>query len=170
MGWGDIDDAQSTQAIHAAVDLGGRLFDSAQAYGAGHSETLLGHALKNRPDVALITKFGWAIDTRAKTLGEMITDPATIRTSLDASRKRFQRDHIDLVLMHPNDMDIALAAPNFDALDKMQAEGAIGGYGWSTDFPDRLNAFADRTAFTATEHAMNVFFRAEHMVSAIQAA
>lgn len=169
VGWGVVDDAQSTRAIHAAVDMGVRLFDSAQAYGAGHSETVLGHALKNRPDVALVTKFGWTIDTQAKTLDDMITDPATIRATLDASRTRFQREHIDLVLMHPNDMDIALAAPIFDELDKMQAEGAIGGYGWSTDFPDRLNAFTDRPAFTATEHAMNVFFRAEHMVTAIEA-
>lgn len=104
-----------------------RLFDSAQAYGAGHSEVVLGKALTSHPDVTVVTKFGWAIDTQVKTLGDMVTDPAMVRVSLDASRKRFGRDHIDLVLMHPNDMDIATATPIFDELDRMPAEGAIGG-------------------------------------------
>lgn len=48
-----------------------RLFDSAQAYGAGHSEVGLGKALTFHPDVTVVTKFGWAIDTQAKTLGWM---------------------------------------------------------------------------------------------------
>ena len=83
-----------------------RLFDSAQAYGAGHSEVVLGKALTSHPDVTVVSKFGWAIDTQAKTLGDMVTDPA-------------------MLLMHPNDMDIA--TPICDELDRMPAEGAIGG-------------------------------------------
>lgn len=127
VGWGVVDDAVSTRAIHTAIDHGVRLFDRAQAYGAGHSEVVLGKALTSHPDVTVVTKFGWAIDTQAKTLGDMVTDPAMVRVSLDASRKRFGRDHIDLLLMHPNDMDIATATPIFDELDRMPAEGAIGG-------------------------------------------
>ena len=127
VGWGVVDDAVSTRAIHTAIDRGVRLFDSAQAYGAGHSEVGLGKALAFHPDVTFVTKFGWAIDTQAKTLGDMVTYPAMLRVSLDASRKRFGRDHIDLLLMHPNDMDIATATPIFDELDRMPAKGAIGG-------------------------------------------
>ena len=88
---------------------------------------VLGKALTSHPDVTVVTKFGWAIDTQVKTLGDMVTDPAMVRVSLDASRKRFGRDHIDLLLMHPNDMDIATATSIFDELDRMPAEGAIGG-------------------------------------------
>lgn len=106
VGWGVVDDAVSTRAIHTAIDHGVRLFDSAQAYGAGHSEVVLGKALTSHPDVTVVSKFGWAIDTQAKTLGDMVTDPA-------------------MLLMHPNDMDIA--TPIFDELDRMPAEGAIGG-------------------------------------------
>jgi diketogulonate reductase-like aldo/keto reductase len=44
LGWGEVDDAQSIRAIHAGVDAGVRFFDTAQAYGAGHSEEVLGRA------------------------------------------------------------------------------------------------------------------------------
>ena len=62
-GWGDVDDAQSIRALQIALDLGANLFDSADAYGTGHSERVLGAALKSRRDEAIIaTKFGFTYD------------------------------------------------------------------------------------------------------------
>src|SRR5260221_871311 len=57
-GWGEVDDNDSTQAIHRALDLGISFFDTADVYGAGHSERVLGKALAGRRGcVVVATKF-----------------------------------------------------------------------------------------------------------------
>jgi aryl-alcohol dehydrogenase-like predicted oxidoreductase len=66
-GWSVVDDAESTRAIHAAIDLGANFFDTAANYGCGHSERLLGQALKGRRDqVVIATKFGYDVDEANK--------------------------------------------------------------------------------------------------------
>src|SRR5664279_3293280 len=66
-GWGTVDDAESTRAIHAALELGVNFFDTAANYGAGHSELVLGAALKGRRSEAVIaTKFGYDLDEAAR--------------------------------------------------------------------------------------------------------
>ncbi len=170
VGWGEVDDATSIRAIHTALDHGITLFDTAQAYGTGHSETILGQALRDRPDAAIITKVGLGIHAKTRQITGQMTDPDAIRASLDASQGRLGRDHIDTVLLHLNDLPTDEAAPIFDLLGDLHREGRIGSYGWSTDLPDRATAFADRPGFTAIEHAMNVFFRADQLVPVIRAA
>jgi aryl-alcohol dehydrogenase-like predicted oxidoreductase len=101
-------------------------------------------------------------------MGEEL-DPARLRAGLDASRRRLQRDRIDLVLLHLNSLPIARAEAVFDLLGELRSEGAIGAFGWSTDFPDRAEAFADRDGFVAIEHALNVFFRADGLMPVIEA-
>lgn len=58
LGWGTVDDSESIRAIHAACDMGLRFFDISDACGTGHSEEILGKALKDRPDAVIATKFG----------------------------------------------------------------------------------------------------------------
>lgn len=59
VGWGNVDDSESTRAIHRALDLGITFFDTAACYGAGHSEDVLGRALSGvRDDIVIATKFG----------------------------------------------------------------------------------------------------------------
>lgn len=53
IGWGPTDDAESIQAIHTALDAGINFFDTADFYGLGHAETLLGQTLGNRKDVVI---------------------------------------------------------------------------------------------------------------------
>jgi len=66
-GWGQIDDQESIRAIHVALDAGVNLFDTAANYGAGHSEVVLGEALKRRRDQAVIaTKFGHIVNETEK--------------------------------------------------------------------------------------------------------
>lgn len=168
VGWGKVDDNVSKAAIATAVERGIAHFDTAQAYGCGHSEIVLGAALKNHPDVAIATKIGLEIDTKTKQLVGPITDPQIIKDSIDASRKRLGRDRIDMVLHHNNELSIEEAKPTFDMLADLYDQGIIGAYGWSTDFPNSARAFADHPGFTAVEHAMNVFVRADHMVPAIE--
>ena len=66
LGWSATDDATSTSTIHAAIDAGIRLFDTANVYGAGRSERMLGTALKNRSDAFIVSKFGMSFDEQTK--------------------------------------------------------------------------------------------------------
>ncbi len=62
-GWGEVDDAESIRAIHAALEHGINFFDTAANYGTGHSERILGQALAGRRQQAVIaTKFGFVVD------------------------------------------------------------------------------------------------------------
>ena len=54
IGWGEVDDAESIRAIHAALDAGVRLIDTADVYGAGHSEWLIGRAIAGRRDDVIL--------------------------------------------------------------------------------------------------------------------
>jgi aryl-alcohol dehydrogenase-like predicted oxidoreductase len=66
-GWSKVDDAESTRAIHRALELGVNFFDTAANYGAGHSERLLGKAIHgHRDQVVIATKFGYHVDEAAK--------------------------------------------------------------------------------------------------------
>ena len=168
VGWGPIDDAESIRAIHCAVDLGIRFFDTAQAYGAGHSEEILGQALAAHPEVLIGTKVGIAIDpARKQMMGQEFSRDA-IFASIDASLRRLQRERIDLVHLHLNSLPIDDAAGVFDTLDILRAAGKINVFGWSTDYPDRAAAFAERDGFVSVQHAMNVFFRADALVPVIE--
>ena len=169
-GWGEVDDATSIRAIHAGVDLGIRFFDTAQAYGAGHSEAVLGQALANKPDVIVGTKVGYKINPASREMTGADTSPAAIIESLEASLKRLRRDRIDLVHLHANALPITEAEKAFDALDTLRRAGKIGAYGWSTDFPDRASAFAQRDGFVSVQHALNVFFRADALMPVIEGA
>src|SRR5512140_1093329 len=63
LGWGEVDDEESVRAIHAGLDLGVTLFDTANVYGAGHSERVLGRALAGKRSQAVIaTKFNGVFD------------------------------------------------------------------------------------------------------------
>jgi aryl-alcohol dehydrogenase-like predicted oxidoreductase len=169
LGWGEVDDAQSEAAIRHAVERGIRFFDTAQVYGAGHSETVLGRALAGRPDVLIGTKIGLAFDERTKqVLGEEKGAEA-IRRSLDASSRRLGRERIDLVHLHLNSLPVAEAEGIFDCLAELRDNGRIAAFGWSTDYPDRAVAFADRPGFVSVQHAMNVFFKASDLMPAIEA-
>jgi aryl-alcohol dehydrogenase-like predicted oxidoreductase len=168
LGWGEVDDAVSIAAIRRAVDLGIRFFDTAQAYGTGHSETVLGQALRNQPKVRIGTKIGIAIDPATRQMRGDETDPAKIAQSVDDSLRRLQRERIDLVHLHLNSLPVAEAEDVFGTLDTLRDAGKIDAYGWSTDFPDRAAAFAARPGFVSVQHAMNVFFPASELVPVIE--
>ena len=168
IGWGHVDDEESIRAIHCAVDLGIRFFDTAQAYGAGHSEDILGQALSSRPEVLIGTKVGLAIDPQHKQMTGPDYSRDAIVASIDASLKRLRRERIDLVHLHLNSLAIDEAAEVFDTLDILRTAGKINVMGWSTDYPERAGAFAGREGFVAIQHAMNVFFRADALVPVIE--
>ena len=92
VGYAGSDDAESVRTIHALLDGGITLFDTAAAYGAGHAERLLGQALKDRPEALVVTKIGIAINETAKQLTGDDVDPANVLPAIDRCLARLARD------------------------------------------------------------------------------
>jgi aryl-alcohol dehydrogenase-like predicted oxidoreductase len=166
LGYTGADDATSIKTIHAALAGGVTLFDTAAAYGAGHSERLLARALKGRPDALIATKIGIGIDEETRQISFDPFLPNMVTPAVENCLKRLERDRIDMVLLHVNEMPIAEAESVFDELDRLQAAGKIRSYGWSTDYSQSAAAVASRSNFAAVEYAMNVFFDAPRMQTA----
>ncbi|MEL6608723.1 MAG: aldo/keto reductase [Pseudomonadota bacterium] len=159
IGYATTDPADAPRIIHAALDHGITIFDTAAAYGAGRGERIVGDALKGR-EATIITKIGLDIDEGTQRITGENTDPAAVSPAIDAALSRLGRDHIDTVLLHLNSLAPDIAAPIFDALEAEVTAGRIGGYGWSTDYPDNAASLSGRHGLTAIEHCMNVFFDA----------
>ncbi|MFA3918410.1 aldo/keto reductase [Ruegeria hyattellae] len=167
LGYSRSDDAEAIRAIHAALDAGIHLFDTAAAYGAGHADRLLAQALRGRSETMIVTKIGLQVDEVSKQVTEPDPDPAHVMPALDRCLDRLDRECIDILLLHLNDMDVAQAEPLFDQMERARTEGKIRGYGWSTDLSANAEAMADRDGFVAVEHAMNVFLDAPRMCTAL---
>ena len=106
LGWGEVDDKESIAAIHRALELGVTFFDTANIYGCGHSERVLGQALKEvRDRVVIATKFGNTFDEASRQKTGQDASPEGIRNACDASLRRLDTDHIDLYQFHLNDYD-----------------------------------------------------------------
>jgi Predicted oxidoreductases (related to aryl-alcohol dehydrogenases) len=156
-GWGDVDDAQSIRAIHRALDLGVNFFDTADVYGAGHSERVLGQALKGRRDEAVIaTKFGFLFDETTRHAGGTNLSPSYIRQACEASLRRLQTDYIDLYQCHVGDVPQDQAQDVWATLDRLVGEGKIRAYGLSTWDAGYARAFATQSNGVAIQHGANV--------------
>lgn len=169
MGWGAVDDAESIRAIHHALDRGVTLFDTANNYGAGHSERILGRALAGRRDeVVIATKFGSIFDEETRTHFDSEELPMTreaIREACEASMRRLGADYIDLYLLHNGELDPAEVPAALDALEELVAAGLIRWYGWSTDDPARARLMAAGEHCTAVEHRLSLSFDAPEMLA-----
>ena len=166
LGWGKVDDEESVRAVRRALDLGITFFDTADTYGAGHSERVLGRALgKRREDVVLATKWGNVFDEETRTLTGSDDTPAYARRALTASLARLGTDHVDLYQLHLSDLDPARAAELRDACEEFVAEGLIRAYAWSTDDPARAAVFAEGEHCAAVQHALNVMQDAPDMLA-----
>ncbi|WEV66758.1 aldo/keto reductase [Bifidobacterium sp. ESL0769] len=118
---------EEVAAIRAGIEAGARAVDTAEVYGDGRSETLVGEALKpfNRDDIFLISKV--KPDNASK---------AAMEQHLDASLKRLQTDHLDLYLYHWRGGSIPLEETVAE-LDRLRGTGKIGAWGVSNfDIPD----------------------------------
>ncbi|MEV8511359.1 aldo/keto reductase [Dactylosporangium sp. NPDC051484] len=142
-GWGEVDDEESIRAVHRALDLGVTFFDTANVYGAGHSERVLARALAGRRDeVVIATKFGGTFDERTRQAGPQDGSPAAVGHSVRESLRRLGTDRIDLYQLHINELPIPAALELVPVLEDLVAQGLIRAYGWSTDHPERADAFA----------------------------
>jgi aryl-alcohol dehydrogenase-like predicted oxidoreductase len=168
LGWGEVDDDESIAAIHRAIELGIRFFDTASNYGAGHSEEVLGRAIGSRSDIVIATKFGFATDPETKQATGAFADAVFIRRSAETSLRRLKRDRLDLLQFHLNDFPLEQSDEVFETLETLRDEGKIDAFGWSTDYPDRAARHAERPGFVSVQHTMNVFEPVPDMISVIE--
>jgi len=156
-GWGEVDDAESTRAIHAALDHGITFFDTANVYGAGHSERVLGAALgSKRSRVVIATKFNAVFDESTRQVTGSDASPAGIRKACEDSLKRLGTDYIDLYQFHDNGFPAKDAQPVRDTLEELVKAGKIRAYGWSTDFVESAEFFAGGEKCTSIQLQLNV--------------
>jgi aryl-alcohol dehydrogenase-like predicted oxidoreductase len=131
--YGDVQDDAGLSALKAAVELGYRHFDTADMYGRGHNEQLLGRFLKHlgpqrRAELSLATKAGIVRDPVEKYKFTVRGDPAYLREACDASLLRLGVDHVDLYYVHR----LSPGTPLEESLDTLAAlvrEGKIGAIG-----------------------------------------
>ena len=131
--YGPTRDEESLRAIQTALDLGCTFFDTADCYGYGHSEELLGQALKGRRDrVVLATKGGSDFYHQPPRLN--FTEDYLI-SAVEKSLKRLGVDAIDLYQLHNPPFSLIERGRLFEPLEKLQTQGKIRFYGISIHEP-----------------------------------
>ncbi|HEX6361150.1 aldo/keto reductase [Actinophytocola sp.] len=164
LGWGEVDDDESIAAIRRAVDLGVTFFDTADVYGAGRSERVLGRAITgHRDEVVIASKWGNVFDEDTKVLTGADQSVEYMRKAIRASLQRLGTDYLDLYQLHiaPS---VDEAEPLADAAEELVKEGLIRGYAWSTDDPERAAAWAGRPGYVAVQHECSVLHDAPEIL------
>ena len=128
--WGEVDDAVSMRTLHAAADAGVTLYDTADVYGDGRSERLLGRFLRERSGQRLIvaTKMGRRMDQLTSNYS-----PEHFAAWTDRSREYLGVDRLDLVQLHCPPTDLFYHPEVFAALDELVASGVMADYGVSVE-------------------------------------
>ncbi|MEV0154472.1 aldo/keto reductase [Micromonospora sp. NPDC050686] len=167
LGWGRVDDEESVRAVRRALDLGVTFFDTADTYGAGHGERVLGRALAGRRDEAVVaTKWGYTFDESARQATGENASPAYLRRAVTGSLRRLGTDRIDLYQLHLGDLPVPRVEALLGTCEELVAEGLVRGYGWSTDRADRVAAFAQRGRHaTAVQHSLSVLRDAPELLA-----
>jgi aryl-alcohol dehydrogenase-like predicted oxidoreductase len=168
--WGDVGEADAMSVLHAAVDAGVTFLDTADVYGDGRSETLVGRLLRERGDVGLTvaTKMGRRADPHVP---EAFTLSA-FRGWLDRSRANLGVDTIDLVQLHCPPTAVYGSDRVFDDLDRLVDEKVIAAYGVSVETVDQALSAIARPNVATVQIILNAFRRKplEHVLPAAAAA
>jgi len=155
--WGEVDDGDAMGVLHAAVDDGVTFLDTADVYGDGRSEILIGRLLAERPDAPLTvaTKMGRRADPHVP---EAFTLEA-FRGWTNRSRANLGVEVLDLVQLHCPPTSVFSDDRVFDALDTLVAEQRIASYGVSVETcAEALTAIA-RPNVATVQLILNVFRR-----------
>lgn len=170
--YGTTDDAESKRAVRRAFDLGCTFFDTADVYGHGHSEDVMGEALQGiRDKVVLATKVGGNFYNRdihpllreriAQAVGQPLeqiesgaTLPVThdanftnayIRFAVERSLQRLRTDYIDLLQLHNPPINLISTMETYEVLEQLKREGSIRFYGVSVHPPEEGIAAVNAT-------------------------
>lgn len=137
--YGPIEVEQATRSVHAALDAGVTLIDTAEAYGPYISEEILGRALgARRPNLVLVTKVGFAYSDAPKVAGRNSARDYIIARA-EGCLRRLQTDYLDLLLIHWPDHNTPYDEP-IGALEALVQAGKIRHYGVSNWAPAMMAA------------------------------
>jgi aryl-alcohol dehydrogenase-like predicted oxidoreductase len=160
--YGSTDDTTSLAALNTAYALGCTLFDTSDVFGRGHSETLLGHALRawQRDRIIISTKGG--LDFTPKTLQQSgVPKPnfseSHLRQAVEASLKRLGTNYIDLYQLETPPLELVQHARVFDVLKALKQEGKIRCYGITIHDPQEGVQAIQQGAVDAVEAIYNLF-------------
>ena len=130
--------------------------DTADKYGQGLSERILGEALRGRRDgIVVATKFGE--DPMPGQEDPWSLDAGTVKQKCEASLRHLRVECIDLYLLHRRDYPLERTPVMMEVLEDLVRAGKIRYYGWSTDDVERARIFAGGEHCIAIEHRLNVF-------------
>lgn len=151
--WGHVSEDDGVAGLHAAIDAGVNLFDTADVYGRGRAEELLGQVVGDRPDVLIATKFCRWDDH---------TDPATyeeprVRGYCEASLRRLRRHAIDLYQIHCPPTDVIRRGAVFEVLRRLQDEGKIRHFGVSVETAEQGRLALEHEGVAALQVIFNIF-------------
>ncbi|MEO7588136.1 MAG: aldo/keto reductase [Arachnia sp.] len=155
--WGDVSDDTAMSVLHTAADAGVTFFDTADVYGDGHSEELVGRFLKERADDGIIvaTKMGRRADPHEPQ--EFTAE--NLRAWNDRSRRLLGVDTLDLVQLHCPPTPVYSNDGVFDILDEMVAEGRMKAYGVSVETVDEAMTALQRPNLASIQIILNIFRR-----------
>ncbi len=156
--WGGADDRESIRTIHAALDKGINLSDSAPVYGFGHSEEIVGQAIAQRgcrDKVVIATKVGlqWL-----KGLVLRNVSRARILKEVDESLRRLQTSYIDIYQVHWPDPGIPIEE-TAEAMNQLYCEGKIRAIGVSNYSPADMDRFRSVAPLHCAQPPYNLFER-----------
>ena len=152
--WGEVSEADATAVLAAAVESGVTLFDTADVYGDGRSETLIGSFLADRPGhaITVATKMGRRVLQEAANYS-----PANFRAWTARSLHNLGVPILDLVQLHCPPTAVIEDDATYAALDELMADGVIGAYGVSVETCAQALAVIARPGVTNVQIIVNPF-------------
>jgi len=154
-----VDEDEGVRIVQQAVDQGITYIDTADVYGMGRSEELVGRALAGKQDkIVLATKGGVMFYEGFRARPNFNNDPAYLRQALEASLKRLGRDYVDLYYIHRSD---GKTPPEeaFGALIRFKEEGLIRAAGLSNFAPSEIKAAMKAGPVDAVQARYNILQR-----------
>ncbi len=129
IGWGQVNDEESKKALQKAFDLGITFYDTADFYGLGHSEKLIGEVLGNKQDIIIATKVGHKLSSDNSILLDYSKDH--ILKACEGSLKRLKRECIDYYQLHSAKLEHLKEGECIDAMETLRQAGKIKYWGVS---------------------------------------
>jgi aryl-alcohol dehydrogenase-like predicted oxidoreductase len=152
--WGDVSEADALAILHTSVEHGVTFFDTADVYGAGRSETLIGTFLKQTTvDVFVATKLGRAADPGWP--GNFTR--AAVRAHTEASLQRLGVEALDLTQLHCVPPEVLRHGEIFDWLRELQSEGKIKRFGASVESMDEAQTCLGQQGLSSLQIIFNIF-------------
>ncbi|RKS75288.1 aryl-alcohol dehydrogenase-like predicted oxidoreductase [Motilibacter peucedani] len=153
--WGEVDESDALATLDAALEAGVTFIDTADVYGDGRSETVIGKLLKARPDsgVFVATKAGRRADPH---VAEAYT-LENLRSWVDRSRTNLGVDVLDLVQLHCPPTAVYSTDAVYDALDTLVAEQRVAAYGVSVETVAEAQTALERPGVATIQVILNAF-------------